>query len=77
MVKYHNRSISVEVDVYLDDFDDEALIDELNDRGYKFADSEQLTCIDRANRLYSVWLTCSESTFKKELENFFQNTITK
>jgi hypothetical protein len=48
-------SITTEVDVYLDDFDDEDLIEELKDRGY-YVNKPVEDCRTPLELLYEAWV---------------------
>jgi broad-specificity NMP kinase len=51
------KNVSVNVDVCLEDFDDEELIEELEERDYKVSKKDDNTNFDRINTLvYDVWL---------------------
>jgi len=51
------KNVSVNIDVCLEDFDDEELIEELEERDYKVSKKDDNTNFDRINTLvYDVWL---------------------
>ena len=75
---------NVEVEVYLDDFDDDDLIDEIESRGYEVFTKNA----SRANagesvefpnksveELYTTYQTCSREFFEKELKKFFREHL--
>lgn len=62
----------VEIDIDLDDFDNDELIEELERRGYSVFGKEEENTI---SRLYSTYLTSSSETFEKELKAYFRNTL--
>lgn len=75
---------TVDVEVYLDEFDDDSLVDELEDRGYEVFDKgtvkksrdESLKFYDHTiSKLYSTYLTCSREMFEKELKMFFREHL--
>lgn len=67
----------VSVDVDLDEFDDEELIEELESRGYKVSeDGERGNPPPEPIRsLYSTYTTMSPEFFEKELKKFFRDTL--
>ena len=48
-------SITTEVEVYMDDFDDQDLIEELTDRGY-YVNKLVEDCRTPLDRLYEAWV---------------------
>lgn len=63
------------VEVYLDDFDDDEIIREIESRGYKVSDDVDLEISYSIEKLYSHYLTCSSETFIKELKMFFMSNM--
>ena len=77
-------SQNVEVEVYLDEFHDDDLIDEIIDRGYevynkgevkKTSESEKSHMIKDISDLYSTYTTCSRELFEKQLKKFFSEHL--
>lgn len=75
---------NLEVEVYLDDFHDDDLIDEIIDRGYevynkgevkKTSESEKSHMIKSIGDLYSTYTTCSRELFEKQLKKFFSEHL--
>jgi len=75
---------TVDVEVYLEEFDDDDLIDEIKDRGYEVYDKGEV----RKSRdddakfynksisdLYNTYTTCSPELFNKELKKFFREHL--
>lgn len=75
------RTKTVEVDIELDDFDDDELIDELEDRGFSvFKDSLDISpdkFADEAHKLYVSYLSDSKENFNKTLREFFWEVLNK
>jgi hypothetical protein len=65
-------SITTEVEVYMDDFDDEDLIEELTDRGYYVSKSS--SDIPVAQNLYDAWVY-KTGNFEDLFRKFCQATI--
>ena len=75
-----STTVDVDVDVYLDDFDDAELVKELRSRGYdvysKVGGKNQLEYIkDEVFNLKRDYLTCTASTFDYQLQQFFNNML--
>ena len=75
---------NVEVEVYLEEFHDDDLIDEIIDRGYevydkgevkKTSESEKSHMIKDISDLYSTYTTCSRELFEKQLKKFFSEHL--
>jgi hypothetical protein len=75
---------NVEVEVYLDEFHDDEIIDEIIDRGYevynkgevkKTSESEKSHMIKDISDLYSTYTTCSRELFEKQLKKFFSEHL--
>jgi len=64
------KDVTVEVDIDLDDFSDEELIEELSDRG--ISNTKDVTSIDK---LYRNFITLSPEAFNKELKRFFRENL--
>jgi hypothetical protein len=75
---------NVEVEVYLEEFDDDDLIDEIESRGYEVFTKNA----SRANagesaefpnksveELYTTYTTCSPEFFDRELKKFFSEHL--
>lgn len=74
----------VEVEVYLDEIDDDDLVDELKDRGYEVYNKGEVMKARGANTkfydksisdLYNTYMTCSPEFFNKELKKFFREHL--
>lgn len=74
----------VEVEVYLDEIDDDDLIDEIKDRGYEVYDKGEVKRVRNADTkfydrsisdLYNTYMTCSPEFFVKELKKFFREHL--
>ncbi len=65
-------SITTEVEVYMDDFDDRDLIEELTDRGYYVSKSSG--DIPVAQGLYDAWVY-KTGNFEDLFRQFCQHTI--
>lgn len=63
------------VQIYLDDFDDDAIIQEIKSRGYKVGDDVDLKISYSIEKLYSHYSTCNPETFNKELKMFFMSNM--
>ena len=51
------KNVTVDIDVYLEDFDDEELIEEIEERDYKVSKKDDDTYIGRINTLVNnLWL---------------------
>lgn len=61
---------TVGVKVYLEEFDDDSLVDELESRGYEVFDKDKAI-----SDLYSTYMTCSKELFDKELKKFFRENL--
>jgi hypothetical protein len=75
-----STTVDVDVDVTLDDFYDKDLIEELRSRGYDVYDKvdgkNQIEYIkDEVFNLKRDYLTCSESTFEYQLQQFFNKML--
>lgn len=66
--------IETDVEVDLDDFAEEDLVDFLEDRGYVVRDSEDTSEIED---LYYDWLSLSPESFNKVLKKFFSSRLDK
>jgi hypothetical protein len=64
--------VETEVDVELDDFDEDDIIEHLEKLGYKVSHEDEKSDV---NMLYSTWLTCSAETFEKALKEFFSEKL--
>ena len=69
-------STYVDVDVELDDFDEEDIIEHLERLGYQVEDikSDNSDRV-RIQKLYSDWLTLSPERFETELKKFFGDVL--
>lgn len=67
------KEVDVEVDVDMEDFADEELIEELEERGYVIHSKKEYT--SDIDYLYSTWLTCSKEMFEKQLKDFFRTNL--
>ena len=65
-------SITTEVDVYLDDFDDEDLIEELKDRGYYVSKSS--SGASELQNLYDAWVY-KTGNYEELFRQYCQATI--
>lgn len=65
-------SITTEVDVYLDDFDDEDLIEELKDRGYYVSKSS--SDVPELQNLYDAWVY-KTGNYEELFRQYCQATI--
>ena len=65
-------SITTEVEVYMDDFDDQDLIEELTDRGYYVSKSSG--DIPVAQSLYDAWVY-KRGDFEELFRQFCRHTI--
>ena len=65
-------SITANVDVYMDDFDDEDLIEELKDRGYYV--SKTFGEVTDAHSLYDAWVY-KTGNFEDLFRKFCQESI--
>jgi len=65
-------SITTEVEVYMDDFEDEDLIEELTERGYYVSKSSG--DIPVAQSLYDAWVYKTDN-FEDLFRQFCQHTI--
>lgn len=65
-------SITTEVEVYLDDFEDDELIGELQDRGYFI--SKKLSEIPDTQNLYDAWVY-KNGNFENLFREFCKATI--
>jgi len=75
---------TVDVEVYLEDFDDDDLIDEIKGRGYEVYDkgevkkarNDDTKFYDKSiSDLYNTYMTCSPEFFSKELKKFFREHL--
>lgn len=66
-------SITTEVEVYMDDFDDRDLIEELTDRGYYVSKGTQ-DCRTPLESLYDAWVY-KTGNFEDLFRHFCQATI--
>jgi len=75
---------TVDVEVYLEEFEDDDLIDEIKDRGYevydkgvvkKTRDSDTKFYDKSISDLYNTYTTCSPEFFNKELKKFFREHL--
>jgi len=66
-------SITTEVDVYMDDFDDRDLIEELTDRGYYVSKGTQ-DCRTPLESLYDAWVY-KTGNFEDLFRQFCQQSI--
>ena len=65
----------VHIDVDLGDFHSDELIEELEDRGYRIVDDEDIKLSDAVFNLYTTYMTCSREFFMKELDKFFTENV--
>lgn len=75
---------SVDVEVYLEEFDDDDLINEIKDRGYEVYNKNEVKKARDADTkfydksisdLYNTYMTCSPELFEKELKKFFREHL--
>ena len=75
---------TVDVEVYLEEFDDDDLIDEVKSRGYEVYDKGEVKRVRHADTefydksisdLYNTYMTCSPEFFDKELKKFFREHL--
>ena len=75
---------TIDVEVFLDEFDDDDLIDEVKSRGYevynkgeviKARDADTKFYDKSISDLYSTYMTCSPEFFNKELKKFFREHL--
>lgn len=64
--------VETEVNIDLDDFDIEDIIDHLEQKGFIVSEKSERT---EVGQLYSTWLTCSPETFEKALKEFFSSEL--
>jgi hypothetical protein len=67
-------SITTEVEVYMDDFDDEELVAELEERGYYVSKSASDSC--SLERLYDAWVY-KTGNFEDIFRQFCQQNLGK
>lgn len=70
----------VHVDIDLDDFDNEDLIDELRSRGFTVLDEEDEKIKDDIFALYKEWLSDQgdrDNRFEKAMRKFFEKHLNK
>lgn len=68
----------VSVDVDLDEFDDDELIDELESRGYKVLEDQNYIGNlppEPIQSLYATYTTMSPEFFQKELKKYFRENL--
>jgi len=75
---------TIDVEVYLEEFHDDDLIDEVKSRGYevynkgeviKARDADTKFYDKSISDLYSTYTTCSPEFFDKELKKFFREHL--
>ena len=66
-------TINTDVDVYLDDFSDEDLIEELRDRGYYVGDNEKVSNTS-LEELYISW-TLDRDTFEDKFRAYCRENL--
>jgi hypothetical protein len=75
------RSATTTVEVYLDDFDDDDLIDYLEDRGYTVIGDDETAPVKPERpevwKLYQSWLLDDKTVFEKTLREFFEKEMNK
>ena len=64
--------VETEVNIDLDDFEVEDIIDHLEKKGFVVKHEDEK---DDVEQLYSTWLTCSPETFEKALKEFFSSEL--
>jgi hypothetical protein len=64
----------ISVDVDIDEFDDDELIDELESRGYKVFDEDEVNP-EPIKALYTAYTTMSPEFFQKELKKYFRDHL--
>ena len=72
------KKVTVEID--LDDFDNEDLIDELEKRGFTVRDGEDERIMDDIFDLYKEWLSDQgdrDNRFEKAMRKFFEKHLNK
>jgi hypothetical protein len=72
--------ITTEVEVDLDNFDDEDLIEVLQDRGYKIVKNHEAWVSESVWKLYQDWLHDegdNDRRFDKSLRKFFSEQLNK
>lgn len=65
------QDVEVEIDVALDEFSDEELIEELESRN----DSVNSLSTKAIQNLYTSYITLSRESFEKDLKKFFRDTL--
>ena len=65
------QKVEVEIDVALDEFSDEELIEELESRN----DSVNSLSTKAIQNLYTSYITLSRESFEKDLKKFFRDTL--
>ncbi|CAB5220688.1 hypothetical protein UFOVP247_23 [uncultured Caudovirales phage] len=75
---YITTTVDVDVEVYLEEFEDDDLVDELKSRGYEVYEKNDP---NKGNHpvevrdLYNTYNTCSPELFEKELKRFFRESL--
>jgi hypothetical protein len=76
--KYVSAYVETEVDVDLEDFAIEDLIDHVKENGYVVTSkNDSNKFIFTVQQLYSTWRTCDGKIFEKELCEFFSEILEK
>lgn len=72
--RYATAYVETEVDVNLEEFNEEDLIEFLEDRGYVIKDEKNISDIEN---LYYSWLSSTPENFTKTLKKFFSENLDK
>ena len=69
------KYVDVEVDIELDDFDKDDIVQYCKDLGYHVVPEDEELEVESANiqKLFSCWLTLSPEKFNIVLTNFFRD----
>jgi hypothetical protein len=75
---------SVDVEVYLEKFDDDDLVNEVRSRGYEVFNKNEVSNVKTSDTshydksisdLYNTYMTCSPELFNRELKKFFREYL--
>jgi deoxyadenosine/deoxycytidine kinase len=76
-----SRSKYVDIEVYLDEWDDDELIEELNERGYSVEEkASKSEVLDDIFALYKEWMDDQgdrDTRFEKAMRKFFEKHLNK
>lgn len=67
--------IETEVDVELDNFAEEDLIEHIESLGYTVLENDDVKTERSIEKLYYEWLQMSPESFQKELKKFFSEAL--